>query len=135
MLRTKKIVLLLLMVSPFIFSNAWAEDKMKEPPIVTINGNMRAYSNVAARIADKTKLESLEIDIDNPLMKKVTKFYKIAQDQAKSYGESLVNKTIQVDDGITVSFTQTNKMIWVNDNEIRIKFDNEKHVITALMVR
>ena len=132
MLRTKRIVLLLLMVSPFMFSSVWA-DEMKEPVIVTINGNVRAYSNVVARIANKTKLESPEIDIDNPIMSKVTKFYKIAQDQVKSYNENLANKTIQVDDGITVSFKQRNKLIWVGNDEIKIKFDNERCVIVALL--
>jgi hypothetical protein len=94
---------------------------------------VRAYSHVAARIANKSKLESPEIRIDNPLMKKVTKFYKIAQDQAKSYDESLVNKTIQLDDGITVSFQQRNRMIWVGEDKLKIKFDNERDVITTLM--
>ena len=125
----KRIVLFLLMLSPFMFSNAWA-DEMKEPFIVTINRNVRVYSHVATDIANKARLESDEIFVDSPLMKKVTKFYEIAQKQAKSYNESLVNKTIQVN-GTDVSFGIQKRMVWVKDGEIRIKFDSEKNVIAS----
>lgn len=130
----KRLVLFLLLVSPFMFSSVWA-DEMKEPPIVTINGNVRAYSSVAAQLAGTTKIEGLKIDIHNHVMDKVTKFYEIAQNQSKSYNKNLLNRAIQVDDGITVSFKQENKMIWVGNDEIAIKFDNDRCVIATLIYK
>lgn len=127
----KRLVLFLLLLSPFMFSSVWAE-RMKEPPIVIVNGNVRVYSHVATQITGETRLESDEISIDNSVMKKVTKFYEIAQEQAKSYDESLVDKIIQLNDA-KVLFKRRG-MIWVSDDEIEIKFYKKRNVIASLHV-
>ncbi|MDR2645379.1 MAG: hypothetical protein LBB44_05330 [Endomicrobium sp.] len=133
----KRLVLLLLMLSPFMFSNAWA-DKIEEPAIVTINMYLRVYCHVAEQIAEKGSLgkniSNLEIPKDNSLLKKVINFYEIAKEQVKSYDKASGDKPIQIGDK-KVSFTTGGRMVWVEDDEIAIKFDKEKKLVASLHKR
>jgi hypothetical protein len=126
----KKVVLFLLMFSPFMFSSAWA-DKIEEPAIITINAYLRVYCHVAEQIAEKGSLgkntSNLEIPKDNSVLKKVINFYEIAKEQAKFYDKALGDKK--------VSFTTGGKMVWVEDDKIAIKFDKEKDLVASLHIR
>ncbi|MDR2818207.1 MAG: hypothetical protein LBB37_02045 [Endomicrobium sp.] len=133
----KKVVLFLLMFSPFMFSSAWA-DKIEEPAIITINAYLRVYCHVAEQIAEKGSLgkntSNLEIPKDNSVLKKVINFYEIAKEKAKFYDKVLGDKPIQMGDK-KISFTTGGKMVWVEDDKIAIKFDKKKDLVASLHMR
>lgn len=117
----KRFVLFLLLVSPFIFSNAWA-GKIKEPKIVEVN-NMLVYENVAMSILErlrnqnvavnKTDSGNLIVPEDNLLLQDVNRLYREAE------------KTVSKD-----------KIFWVFNKEkkIGIEFDSSKHLIVSIQL-
>jgi hypothetical protein len=124
MLRTKKIVLLLLMVLPFMFSSVWA-GKIKEPKIVKVN-DMLVYENVAMSIyerlrnhnvaVNKTDSGDLIVPEDNLLLQDVNRLHREAQE--------------------TVSTVSKDKIFWVFNKEkkIGIEFDSSKHLIVSIQL-
>jgi hypothetical protein len=125
----KRLILLLLMLSPFVFSNAWA-DKVKSPEIftmVTTSGDtFRIYETAMSEIVSKIGSEkgSVEIDAKN---KKV-----------KIVGYSpLVEKIISLREEAKVSNnTSNNKKGWQPDNEgkISIQFDKDRDLIMQVAI-
>jgi hypothetical protein len=123
MLRTKRIVLLLLMVSPFIFSSAWAYERINKPKIIAINGTLLANDYVVDSIIKNlnstgVKVEKndkeIEIPEENPLLQKI----KALCDQAKTQ----------------VATNMKNSWVWDSDKNVGVIFDSVKNLIVSITI-
>lgn len=113
MLRTKRIALLLLMLSPFIFSNAWA-DKMEKPRIFIINGIYEFYENAADAIVKRVQRNGVEVKKDdnritmpndNKVLEDVINLGRQAQEQAATRNED-EGSMLDEKKGITVGINK-----------------------------
>lgn len=124
----KRLVLLLLMLSPFMFSNAWA-DKVESPKIftmVTTSGYaFRIYETAMVEIVSKIRSEEVFVEIDE----------KNKKIQIGRYSP-LVEKIISLREKAKVSNNITNnKKAWQSDNEekIGIQFDKDRDLIMQVV--
>jgi hypothetical protein len=123
MLRTKRIVLLLLVVSSFMFPSAWAAKK-QQPQVFTINGYLRVYSGIASKIIKHIREENNGIEIqvkglsitipeDTPLLKRIIALYK------KAKTPDVLGK----------------KQHWVQDGNLGVRYNESTDLVDSITFR
>jgi hypothetical protein len=119
----KRVVIFLLMLSPFIFSSAWAYERINKPKIIAINGTLLANDYVVDSIIKNlnstgVKVEKNDKGIEIPEESLLLQKIKALCDQAKTQ----------------VATNVKNSWVWDSDNNVGIIFDSVKNLIVSITI-